>query len=41
MEIYEWRAGGNKTEIVKALYGDLSGAVGVACFAREAGEKEN
>jgi glucokinase len=41
MGIYEWRAGGNKTEIVKALYGDLSGAVGVACFAREAGEKDN
>ena len=32
---YEWRIGGNKTEIVKAQYGDLAGAVGVACFARE------
>jgi glucokinase len=32
---YEWRAGGNKTTIVKAEYGDLSGAVGAACFARE------
>lgn len=32
---YEWRTGGNKTEIVKAGYGDLSGAVGAACFARE------
>lgn len=35
---YEWRAGGNQTEIVKAQYGDLAGAVGTACFAREAGE---
>jgi glucokinase len=32
---YEWRTGGNKTQIVKAQYGDLAGAVGVACFARE------
>jgi glucokinase len=32
---YEWRTGGNKAEIVKARYGDLSGAVGAACFARE------
>ncbi|NEW85616.1 MAG: ROK family protein [Mariniphaga sp.] len=35
MSNYEWRAGGNKTEIVKARYGDLAGAVGAACFARE------
>lgn len=34
---YEWRAGGNQTKIVKAEYGDLAGAVGAACFAREAG----
>lgn len=33
---YEWRTGGNKTEIVKAQFGDLSGAVGAACFAKEA-----
>ena len=32
---YEWRTGGNKTKIVRAEYGDLSGAVGAACFARE------
>ncbi len=32
---YEWRAGGNQTQIVKAQYGDLAGAVGAACFARE------
>jgi len=35
MAIYEWRAGGNQTEIVKAQFGDLAGAVGVACFATE------
>ncbi len=35
MAIYEWRTGGNKTEIVAAEYGDLAGAVGAACFARE------
>ncbi|MDO8951704.1 MAG: ROK family protein [Draconibacterium sp.] len=35
MGIYEWRAGGNQTEIVKAQFGDLAGAVGVACFATE------
>jgi glucokinase len=32
---YEWRAGGNQTTVVRAEYGDLSGAVGAACFARE------
>lgn len=32
---YEWRAGGNRTSVVRAEYGDLSGAVGAACFARE------
>ncbi len=36
MENFEWRTEGNKAEIVKAQYGDLSGAVGAACFAREA-----
>ena len=33
MEQYEWRAGGNKVEIVKATYGDMAGAIGAACFA--------
>lgn len=32
---YEWRTGGNKVQIVKAEYGDLAGAVGAACYARE------
>ncbi|HLN74702.1 MAG: ROK family protein [Methylococcaceae bacterium] len=34
---YEWRTGGNRVQIVKAEYGDLAGAVGAACFAREKG----
>ena len=33
MEQYEWRAGGNKVEIIKATFGDLAGAIGAACFA--------
>jgi glucokinase len=33
MAEYEWRAGGNKVEIVKAVYNDLAGAVGAASFA--------
>lgn len=40
MNLYEWRTGENRTEIVKAQYGDLAGAVGAACFAREA-DNEN
>lgn len=30
---YEWRPGGSKVQIVKAMYGDLAGAIGAACFA--------
>mgnify|MGYP003694550045 CR=1 FL=1 len=30
---FEWRAGGNKVEIVKAVYGDLAGTIGAASFA--------
>jgi glucokinase len=30
---FEWRAGGNKVEIVKALHGDLAGTLGAASFA--------
>jgi len=33
MNQYEWRPGGNKTQIVKATYGDMAGAIGAACFA--------
>lgn len=33
MAEFEWRTGGNKVEIVKAVYSDLAGAVGAASFA--------
>jgi hypothetical protein len=33
MEEFEWRPGGNKVEIVKAVYGDLAGTIGAANFA--------
>lgn len=33
LSLYEWRAGGNKVEILKAHFNDLSGAIGAACFA--------
>lgn len=36
MAKYEWRTGGNKAEILKAQFGDLAGAVGAACFAKQA-----
>ena len=35
MNKYEWRAGGNKVEIVKATYGAMAGAIGAACFAMD------
>lgn len=33
MASYEWRAGGNRTEIVPAEFGDLAGAMGAGYFA--------
>jgi glucokinase len=33
MSLYEWRAGGNQTTIVKSQFGDMAGAIGAACFA--------
>lgn len=33
MTRYEWRAGGKKAEIVKAVFGDLAGAVGAAFYS--------
>jgi glucokinase len=33
LSLYEWRAGGHKTTLVKAEFGDLSGAIGAAGFA--------
>ncbi len=35
MSEYEWRAGGNRTKIVKAHFGDIAGAMGAACYAAE------
>jgi glucokinase len=35
MAKYEWRAGGNRVEIVKAAHADLAGAIGAAWFAME------
>ncbi|TMI92602.1 MAG: ROK family protein [Bacteroidetes bacterium] len=35
MAEFEWRTGGNKVELVKAVYSDLAGAVGAANFALE------
>jgi len=32
---YEWQPGGIKAKIVKAQQGDLAGAIGAACFAKE------
>jgi glucokinase len=37
MAKYEWRAGGNKVEIVKAHFGDIAGAIGAASFAKSLG----
>jgi glucokinase len=33
LNIYEWRTGGNKVDIVKAHFSDMAGAIGAACFA--------
>ena len=33
MTRYEWRTGGKKAEIVKAVFGDLAGAVGAAFYS--------
>jgi len=33
MKQYEWQPHGNTTKIVKAKYGDMSGAIGAACLA--------
>jgi glucokinase len=34
LAVYEWRAGGNKTAILKSQFGDMAGAIGAACFAQ-------
>ncbi len=40
MAEFEWRAGGNRVEIVKARQGDLAGSIGAAYFASRNGYKE-
>jgi glucokinase len=35
MAQYEWRTAGNRAEITLARFGDLAGAAGAACYARE------
>ncbi len=40
MAEYEWRTGGNRAEITLARFGDLAGAAGAACFARETAERQ-
>jgi glucokinase len=38
MQLYEWRAGDNQVEIVKAQFGDIAGAIGAACFASDSSQ---
>ena len=35
MNLYEWKPGESKTEIVKAVFGDMAGAIGAASFAMD------
>ena len=32
-DVFEWQPGGIRPQIVKAMHGDLAGAIGAACFA--------
>jgi glucokinase len=32
-DVFEWQPGGIRPQIVKAIHGDLAGAIGAACFA--------
>lgn len=41
LSLYEWRAGGNRTRIVKAQFGDMAGAIGAAGFALQLYEDLN
>jgi glucokinase len=34
-DVFEWQPGGIRPEIVKAMHGDLAGAIGAACFAMD------
>ena len=35
---FEWQPGGIRPQIVKAIHGDLAGAIGAACFAKSRGK---
>lgn len=35
LSLYEWRPDDHTTEIIKAKFGDMAGAIGAACFAIE------
>jgi len=37
---YEWRAGGNGVELVKATFGEMAGATGAALFALSKSENK-
>lgn len=39
LDVYEWRPGGKKTQILQAQYSELSGAVGAAAFAMSKSSK--
>ena len=40
MDQYEWRAGGKQVTIVKAMQGDMAGAIGAACYAHETASRK-
>lgn len=41
LDLFEWRPGGKKTEILQAKFGDMAGAIGAASFAlRKFNEKD-
>src|SRR5690606_12418633 len=40
MDQYEWRAGGKQVTIVKAVQGDMAGAIGAACYAHETASRK-
>jgi glucokinase len=37
-DVFEWQPGGIRPQIVKAVHGDLAGAIGAACFVMDRGE---
>src|SRR5678815_6010390 len=41
VEEFEWRTGGNKVEIVKAVYGDLAGTIGCLLYTSDAADERS